>query len=159
MKISLAGLRLFQVATALVLPLRLVIFGLCATWVAWFCVQFVAPEPTLTPAMPTGVSEKYQMDQRAEARLLGVETEGGMTPPSVTLQGLFANAAGQGAAVMSIDGLPPISVQVGDEVTNGWVLTELGANHAVLQRNGQRHQVDLPSVPVDAGAFQRISPP
>lgn len=106
--------------------------------------------------MPEQASAKYQMDQSPEARLMGVETAGGLTPPSVTLMGVFANGEGQGAAVMSIDGQPAQSRRVGDEVANGWTLEEVGPTFAVMRRSGQRHQVNLPVLEADPNLLRRV---
>lgn len=106
--------------------------------------------------MPSESSTKYQMDQSAEARLMGVETTGGLTPPSIKLLGLFASESGQGAAVMSIEGQPAQSKSVGEEVANGWTLDEVGPSFAVLVRSGQRHQVDLPLLQADPNMLIRM---
>lgn len=133
-----------------------------ALWLAvvglavWVVIRFLAPAPQVAPAMPEQASAKYQIDQSPEARLMGVETAGGLTPPSVTLTGVFANGAGQGAAVMSIDGQPAQSRRVGDEVANGWTLEEVGPTFAVMRRSGQRHQVNLPILEADPNLLRRV---
>ncbi|WP_370263781.1 type II secretion system protein N [Limnobacter sp.] len=134
-------------------------------WLLWACavalmvwvgVRLFAPAPTLAPAMPSQASVSFQIDQSPEARLMGVETAGGLTPPAVNLMGVFANGEGQGAAVMSIDGQPAQSKRVGDDVANGWVLEEVGPTFAVLRRSGQRHQVDLPRLQADPNLLKRV---
>ncbi|HEX4919000.1 MAG TPA: type II secretion system protein N [Limnobacter sp.] len=122
----------------------------------WVVIQLLAPSPTLAPAMPAQASANFQIDQSPEARLLGVETTGGLTPPAVNLLGVFANESGQGAAVMSIDGQPAQSKRVGDEVANGWMLDEVGPTFAVMRRSGQRHQVDLPVLKADPNLLKRV---
>jgi general secretion pathway protein C len=122
----------------------------------WVFIKLFAPAPVLAPAMPAQVSANYQFDQSAEARLMGVETAGGLTPPSVNLLGVFANMQGQGAAVMSIEGQPAQSKRVGDEITNGWMLEEVGPTFAVMRRSGQRHQVNLPMLDADPNLLRRV---
>ncbi|MCE2744564.1 MAG: hypothetical protein LW710_01495 [Burkholderiales bacterium] len=122
----------------------------------WVLIKLVAPAPVVAPAMPAQASANYQIDQSAEARLMGVETAGGLTPPSVALLGVFANSEGKGAAVMSIEGQPAQSKRVGDEVANGWTLEEVGATFAVMRRSGQRHQINLPVLQADPNLLRRV---
>lgn len=122
----------------------------------WVLIQLWAPAPVVAPQVPSQASARFQVDQSAEARLMGVETRGGLTPPSVNLLGIFANSEGKGAAVMSIEGQPAQSKRVGDEVSNGWVLDELGPTFAVLRRSGQRHQINLPIPGADPNLLRRI---
>lgn len=140
----------------LVAVLRMGLWLASVALLVWVLLQLFAPAPELAPAMPEQASAKYQIDQSPEARLLGVETAGGLTPPSVSLMGVFANSAGQGAAVMSIDGQPAQSKRVGEEVANGWTLEEVGPTFAVMRRSGQRHQVNLPVLEADPNLLRRI---
>ncbi|HEX4844412.1 MAG TPA: type II secretion system protein N [Limnobacter sp.] len=132
------------------------LWALSVVVLVWVAIQLFAPSPTLAPAMPAQASANFQVDQSPEARLLGVETTGGLTPPAVNLLGVFANESGQGAAVMSIDGQPAQSKRVGDDVANGWVLEEVGPTFAVMRRSGQRHQVDLPVLNADPNLLRRV---
>ena len=112
----------------------------------WLGLQLTKPAPFVAESMTTAPSAQFKMDQSAEARLLGVETTGGLTPPSVQVLGVFATTSGQGgAAVLAIEGKPEESVRVGDPVSNGWVLSQVASDHVVLTRTGQRHRVDMPS--------------
>jgi general secretion pathway protein C len=122
----------------------------------WVLIKLFAPSPVVAPAMPSQASANYQIDQSPEARLMGVETAGGLTPPSVNLVGVFANSEGKGAAVMSIEGQPAQSMRVGDEVANGWTLEEVGPTFAVMRRSGQRHQVNLPVLDADPNLLRRV---
>ena len=134
----------------------IVVWGLAIALAVWVVLQLTVPAPQLAPAMPAESSVKYQMDQSAEARLMGVETAGGLTPPSVKLLGLFASESGQGAAVLSIEGQPAQSKSVCEVVANGWTLDEVGPSFAVLGRSGQRHQVDLPVMQADPNMLVRV---
>lgn len=122
----------------------------------WVLIQLFAPVPEVALPMPEQTTAQFQRDYSPEARLMGVETAGGLTPPSVNLLGVFANSRGKGAAVMSIEGQAAQSLRVGDEVANGWTLDEVGANFAVLRRNGQRHQINLPLLGVDPKQLRRV---
>ncbi|WP_329671578.1 type II secretion system protein N [Limnobacter sp.] len=114
------------------------------------------PAPRIVPAMSATQSDKFQVDQSPEARLLGVETTGGLTPPSVVLNGVFANSKGLGAAVLSIEGQPAVSVAVGEEVANGWKLVQVDPAFAVIERSGQRSKIALPEQQTDPNQFRII---
>lgn len=128
----------------------------CVALVVWVFIQLWAPAPQVALAMPEQTSGKYQVDQSPEARLMGVETAGGLTPPAINLMGIFANNQGKGAAVMSIDGQPAQSKRVGEDVANGWVLDEVGPTFAVITRSGQRHQINLPVLGADPELLRRV---
>ena len=87
------------------------------------------------------------------AQLLGAQANGQATPPNVTLAGVMANTAQskQGAAVLLLEGQPPKAIKLGEEVSPGWFLVELGPSHAVLQNQGVRHRVDLPQAAAQSG--------
>lgn len=127
-----------------------------AALVVWLFIQVLAPSVEVAPSMQSAPSARFQMNQSAEARLLGVETTGGLTPPSVKLMGVFASDQGQGAAVLSVEGKPAASFNVGDNVANGWRLSEVSSTSAVLSRSGQRHRVNLPSVGFDPNLMKRV---
>lgn len=146
----------FNPSPQIIQAMRMLLWLLSVGLVVWVGIKLFAPAPEVAPAMPDQASAKYQIDQSPEARLMGVETEGGLTPPSVNLVGVFANSEGNGAAVMSIDGQPAQSKRVGDEVANGWTLEEVGPTFAVMRRSGQRHQVDLPVLGVDPNLLRRV---
>jgi general secretion pathway protein C len=122
----------------------------------WVVMQWMVPAPSLAPALPEQASNKFQMDQSAEARLLGVERAGGVTPPSVKVLGIFADAHGRGAAVLSVEGQASVSKSVGDEVANGWTLFQVEATRVVLDRQGLRHSVDLPIQRADPNMLVRV---
>ncbi|HEX4855192.1 MAG TPA: type II secretion system protein N [Limnobacter sp.] len=153
LKIPNAGSGLYP---AVIPALRLLLWLACTALAVWIVIRFLEPAPQVAPAMPSQASASYQVDHSPEARLMGVETAGGLTPPSVNLVGVFANSAGQGAAVMSIEGQPAQSKRVGDEVANGWTLEEVGPTYAVMRRSGQRHQVDLPVLQADPNLLRRV---
>jgi general secretion pathway protein C len=124
--------------------------------ITWVVMQWMVPAPSVLPALPEQVSNKFQVDQSAEARLLGVEQAGGVTPPSVKVLGIFADAHGRGAAVLSVDGQPASSKSVGEEVANGWTLAQVEATRVVLDRQGLRHNVDLPIQRADPNMLVRV---
>lgn len=146
----------FSLSPRLVQGLRTVLWLGTVGLAVWLLIKLFAPAPVVAPAMPAQASANYQIDQSPEARLMGVETAGGLTPPSVNLLGIFANSEGKGAAVMSIEGQPAQSKRVGDEVANGWTLEEVGPTFAVMRRSGQRHQVNLPILEADPNLLRRV---
>ncbi|MCQ8897641.1 hypothetical protein NQT62_14460 [Limnobacter humi] len=135
--------------------IALCVWAAAAGLSTWVVIQWMAPAPVVAQAMPADMSAQFQMDQSAEARLLGVETAGGLTPPSVSLMGVFAAGDGTGAAVLSIEGQPAQSKSVGDEVANGWTLDEVGPTFAVMGRSGQRVQLNLPVLQADPNLLKR----
>ncbi|HEY1057176.1 MAG TPA: hypothetical protein VGE55_00440 [Limnobacter sp.] len=136
--------------------LALCMWAAAAGLAVWLVIQWMAPAPVVAQAMPADMSAQFQMDQSAEARLLGVETAGGLTPPSVNVLGVFAAGDGTGAAVLSIEGQPAQSKSVGEEVANGWTLDEVGATFAVIGRSGQRVQLNLPVLQADPNLLKRV---
>ena len=146
----------FTPSPRLIQAVRMLLWLLSVGLVVWVLIRLLAPAPEVAPAMPDQASAKYQIDQSPEARLMGVETAGGLTPPSVNLVGVFANSEGKGAAVMSIEGQPAQSKRVGEEVANGWTLEEVGPTFAVMRRSGQRHQVNLPILEADPNLLRRV---
>jgi general secretion pathway protein C len=146
----------FSLSPRLVQALRMALWLSAVGLAVWVLIKLFAPAPVVAPAMPAQASANYQIDQSPEARLMGVETAGGLTPPSVNLLGVFANSDGKGAAVMSIEGQPAQSRRVGDEVANGWTLEEVGPTFAVMRRSGQRHQVNLPILEADPNLLRRV---
>jgi len=157
MKLALkSGFSNFSLSPRLMQGLGTLLWLLAVGLTVWVLIKLFAPSPVVAPAMPSQVSANYQVDQSPEARLMGVETAGGLTPPSVNLVGVFANSEGKGAAVMSIEGQPAQSMRVGDEVANGWLLEEVGPTFAVMRRSGQRHQVNLPLLEADPNLLRRV---
>lgn len=146
----------FSLSPGAIRSLQSLLWLACTALAVWLGIQLFAPAPQVAPAMPAQASNQYQVDHSPEARLMGVETAGGLTPPSVNLLGVFANSEGKGAAVMSIEGQPAQSRRVGDEVANGWTLEEVGPTYAVMRRSGQRHQLDLPVLQADPNLLRRI---
>ena len=139
-----------------VVPSTVLCWCLAVGVAVWTAMRLMVPPPHIAPAMPAEHSTKYSMDQSAEARLLGVETAGGLTPPAVKLIGVFASSAGRGAAVLSIEGQPAQSKMQGHEISNGWVLDEVAPTHIVLGRSGQRHRIDLPLPNADPTVLIRV---
>lgn len=122
----------------------------------WVVIEWMRPAPVVAPVMQTGSSVSFKMDQAPEARLLGIETTGGLTPPSVKLLGVFAGSSGSGAVVMSIEGKPAESIAVGQEVANGWLLDRVEPQAAVISRRGQTHRVQLPVQPSESPFMKRV---
>lgn len=137
-------------------PLAIIVYLSCAVLLVWFGVALMAPAPEVAPTMQNQPSAKFRMNQAAEARLFGVETAGGLTPPSIVLMGIFAGEEGNGAAVMSVEGKPGVSYRVGDTVANGWVLDSVEQRQAVIARSGQRHKVQMPRLDVDPSLIKRV---
>jgi general secretion pathway protein C len=80
----------------LVQGLRMVLWLSTVGLAVWVLIKLFAPAPVVAPAMPAQASANYQIDQSPEARLMGVETAGGLTPPSVNLLGIFCQQRRKG---------------------------------------------------------------
>jgi general secretion pathway protein C len=146
----------FNLSPWVIQTLSMALWLSCVSLTVWFLIHLLAPAPQAAPAMPMKASTKYQIDRSPEARLMGVETTGGLTPPSLTLLGVFANNEGKGAAVIGVDGQPGQFQRVGDEIINGWILVEVGPTFAVIRRSGLRQQINLPILQVDPELFHRV---
>lgn len=84
-----------------------------------------------------------QVDRSPEARLLGADVSGGIVPPAVQITGLVAGDR-YAAAVLSIEGRPAQSFQLGEELINGWALTQVLADEVVIERAGRSARVRMP---------------
>lgn len=155
MKLALPSLNL-QALAPVTKALPWLMYAMSVVIVVAAVQRLRVPAPRIVPAMSATQSDKFQVDQSPEARLLGVETTGGLTPPSAVLNGVFANTRGLGAAVLSIEGQPAVSVSVGDEVANGWKLVQVAPGYVVIERSGQRSKIVLPEQQDDPNQFKVI---
>jgi len=80
--------------------------------------------------------------------------------PNVRLVGVFAGAPG--FAIMELDGKRQLGLATGREIVAGTRLVEVAADHAVIERDGVRQQIQLerktlPVKPVATTALQAVS--
>lgn len=102
-----------------------------------------------TPATVVAAAPEHTVSE-SSGRLFGVVAAG--TPsasnaavmPEVKLIGVFAPDSGRsGFAVLQLDAQHQLGVAVGEEVSPGVSLSEVRADHVVLERAGVRQQVKL----------------
>jgi type II secretory pathway component PulC len=124
---------------------------------AYAYIVFSRPSPMVAPIVSNQPSSQYKADRSAEARLLGAEDEDDATPPNLQLLGVAAGTAGNGAAVLSVDGQPAVHAVPGDMVVNGWKLSEVFGDKVVLVKAGQQHTLTLPSQPPIEGMIEHSS--
>ncbi len=116
-----------------------------SAFLIWFLIQWFQPKPDVVPMVSSSPSPQFQLDQSAEARLLGAEVQGGVTPPSVQVIGVFASSSGlSGAAVLAVEGNIPQSYQVGQHLVRGWQIDRITTHEVVISRSGQEHRVAVP---------------
>ena len=123
----------------------LLCFILLGASVAFAYLKFSQPAPVVAQPLGNQVSAQFQVDRSPEARLLGADTTGGLSPPNVQVLGVMAGGKGAGSAVLTIDGQPSVAVVTGGTITNGWVLAEVNPQDIVIARNGNQHRIALPS--------------
>lgn len=74
----------------------------------------------------------------------------------ITVQGLIA-AGPHGAAVLSIDGGPPLAWRVGDEVAPGIVLREIGIDAVTVEQAGRTNRLATPAALAAPGGITRVN--
>ena len=132
--------RRFGVRTAYgALELAILAFlALAAAMLVWAIFRPIGPvgpwQPRVAAAAPapTGFS--------ALDPLFGFQADGGplvVSSSGITLHGLrMDNASGRGSAILSSEGEPQRSYEVGEEVVPGVTLAEVAVDHVVLSRGG-----------------------
>ena len=120
-------------------------------------VVFRQPLPVVVADLARPSDAPLQVDRAPEARLLGADVSGGVVPPAVQISGLVAGGASS-AAVLSIEGRPAQSYQLGEELINGWQLSQVLAEEVVIERAGRTARVRMPERPPVDGLILRESP-
>jgi len=122
---------------------------LCLTIGAFFAVGFVVlrqPLPAVVADLSGPADVQIQVDRAPEARLLGADVSGGIVPPAVQISGLVSGDR-YSAAVLSIEGRPAQSYQLGEELINGWQLAQVLADEVVIERAGRSARIRMPDRP------------
>lgn len=120
---------------------------LAAASAVFWGVRIAAPGAA-AQAVPEALALAPPVDARAHplrvARLLGAMPLAAAGPASVAapaqrfaLQGVVAGAAGQGVALMSVDGQPARPLRVGAQIAPGYRLQAVGPREAVLVNDAQ----------------------
>lgn len=121
---------------------------------AFGIVTLRQPLPVVVADLARPADVQVQVDRAPEARLLGADVSGGVVPPAVQISGLVAGGRAS-AAVLSIEGRPPQSFNVGDELINGWQLSQVLVDEVVIERLGRSARVRMPERPSVDGLILR----
>ena len=127
------------VENALVWAITLAAVALLAVVLAYWTWIWLAPEPAPGLATPS-----VARSGPAHALFGGAATDapGG---PSLTLLGIAASSgAGQGRAIVQLDGGSTRVVGAGEEVAPGVRVTEIRATQVVVDRGGRMETLELP---------------
>jgi general secretion pathway protein C len=125
----------------------LAILGLAAGLGVWGAILF-APRPgELPPAVRPAVNRFN--DTSPAALLFG---KNGALKTQVAVTGLISSGA-MGAAVLSIDGGPPLAWRAGQEISPGLHLLRVDANAVILDQNGTQATIAIPALPDAPGGI------
>ena len=113
------------------------VWALAAASIVFWGLRLAAPADGVTPpAVPS--TPAAPPDPAAVARLLGVQAprETVVAAPALAsrfvLLGVVADTAGQGAALIAVDGKPPRPYRVGRTVVDGYVLRSLDSRTVTI---------------------------
>ncbi len=113
------------------------LWALAAASIVFWVLRLAAPADAVAPpAVPATVAAPP--DPAAVARLLGAQAPRKTVAPApelasrFVLLGVVADTAGQGAALLAIDGKPPRPYRVGAALADGYVLRSLDARAATV---------------------------
>jgi general secretion pathway protein C len=136
------------VENALTWAITLAAVALLAVVLAYWTWVWLAPESELKVATPS-----LARSEPAHALFGGGATEA-PAGAALTLLGIAASSgAGQGRAIVRLDGGRTRVVGAGEELAPGVRVTEIRATHVVVDRGGRRETLELPkrvSTPVQA---------
>lgn len=124
------------------MAVHLVFFALVMAIAAYWGVRIFTPAPTAAPP-PIAPPPLRDPDPVAAARMFG-KVERVQTATS-NIQAIGAFSAGRdSSAVLSVDGRPARVFLLGQEVTPGLKLAEVGPEIVVLESGGVRQELRLP---------------
>jgi general secretion pathway protein C len=131
------------------LPIYLVHFigaALACAQLAYWSIRVMTPLPATAPAAARSVSVR-EPDPTLLARAFGLVEVASVANSNIQVAGVFA-AGRDSAAVMVVDDHPARAVLLGQEVTPGSTLVEVGAQGVTLESAGVRRQLRVPAAPV-----------
>ena len=136
------------VENALTWAITLAALALLAVVLAYWTWIWLAPAPEPVLATPS-----LARSEPAHALFGGRATEA-PAGTALRLLGIAASSgAGQGRAIVQIDGASTRVVGAGEELAPGVRVTEIRATHVVVDRGGRRETLELPrrvATPVQA---------
>ena len=117
----------------------------------------VPPEPVQAVALGDGASRTQAADIAPIAALLG--DQAGNNASQVRLLGVIAQGTrGRGLAIVSIDGQPARTVRAGAVLGADVILTEVRADHVLVNRAGTVQEVRLPPKKALPSGIQPVLP-
>jgi general secretion pathway protein C len=128
---------------ALVWAITLGAIALLAAVLAYWTWMWLAPAPEASLAYgPTTAHSE------ATHGLFGAEAPDAPTGTTFTLLGIAASTgAGQGRAIVQLDGRKTLVAGVGEEIAPGVRVSEISTTHVVLDRGGAAEKLELPRRP------------
>lgn len=134
---------------------HLVFFAIVMAIAAYWGVRILTPAPTAAPP-PIPPPPVRDPDPVAAARMFGKVER--IQAVSTNIQAIGAFSAGKdSSAVLSVDGRPPRVFLLGQEVSPGLKLAEVGPQAVILEGGGARQELRLPARAV--AAFGGAPPP
>ncbi len=100
----------------------------------------------IVPVLPQSSDAASMVDRSPEARLLGADVSGGIVPPAVQVLGVVSGDR-QSAAVLAVEGRPSQAYRLGEELVNGWLLSEVLPDEVVIERSGKIARVRIAERP------------
>ena len=106
--------------------------------------------PEIVPVLPQSTDAAALVDRAPEARLLGADVSGGVVPPAVQVLGVVSGDR-QSAAVLAVEGRPGQAYRIGEELVNGWLLSEVLSDEVVIERSGKMARMRIAERPSISG--------
>ena len=128
---------------------HLLLAALVAAVGAYWGVRILTPQPSPAPP-PMAVPPPRDPDPIAAARMFGLVQLAAATVSNIQVVGVFA-AGADSAAILAVDGKPPRAYVIGQEVSNGTTLAEVGPDKVTLQGAAGRQELRAPARPVTPG--------
>jgi general secretion pathway protein C len=134
---------------------HLVFFALVMAIAAYWGVRIFTPAPTAAPP-PIPPPPVRDPDPVATARMFGKVERIQATTTNIQAVGAFS-AGKDSSAVLSVDGRPARVFLLGQEVSPGMTLVEVGPQVVIVESGGARQELRLPARAV--AAFGGAPPP
>lgn len=135
----------------------MLLWSLAAASITFWAIRLAAPE--VAEAAPPAIAPAFIDNVRASQPALGwmpgalqfpaAQRASGAASQNFILHGVIVGKAGQGTALLSVDGQPARPLTVGAQIAPGWVLESVSQLEAVLHDStqGRRQVISLLSRP------------
>lgn len=125
----------------------------CACAIGVWGVILLAPKPAPLPA-PLQAAPAPAPDNQAVAGWFGKDEA---MQTDIKIIGVIA-AGPRGAAVLSLDGGPPVAYRVGNALPGNLVVREIQADAIVLDQRGRDLRIQAPAMPAAPNGFITARP-